>query len=307
MTQVFLLGLVAGTLASGVSVFYATLGEVIGERAGIVNLGIEGVMLVGAASAFASTAVTGNALLGMAVGVACGVAFNLVLGLLVVTRRTNQLASGLALWFLGAGASTLVGRAYTGTNIAGIPALHLPGVSGLPAMWQRVFDQDLTVYLAVPAALAVAWLLWRTRWGLRLRATGEDRMAAFAAGLHPDRLQYQALALAGALYGLGGAQLALAYTKTWQEGMTAGRGFIAVIIVIFAMWRPLRAVWGALLFGGAIALGIQLQVAGNTTSPFLLDMLPYVLTLLVVLVFGRPKAFGVPMGLREVFEGTAKG
>jgi len=307
MTSVIVLGVIAGAFASGVSVFYAALGEVIGQRAGIVNLGIEGVMLVGASSSFAVTAITGNAVEGLVVGVVAGIALNLILGLLVVSRRTNQLASGLALWFLGTGASTLIGRNYTGTNITGLGQVRLPGSALLPVMWQRVVDQDLLVYLALPAALLVSWLLWRTRWGLHLRAVGENRMAAFAAGLHPSLLQYQALALAGALYGLGGAQLALAYTKTWQEGMTAGRGFIAVIIVIFAMWRPVRTILGALLFGGAIAVGIQMQVSGNQTSPFLLDMLPYVLTLLVVLIFGRPKAFSVPMGLREVFEGTAKG
>jgi ABC-type uncharacterized transport system permease subunit len=306
MTTVIVLGVIAGALASGVSVFYAALGEVVGQRAGIVNLGIEGVMLVGAATSFAVTAVTGSAVLGLFAGAAAGTAFNLILGLLVVTRRTNQLASGLALWFLGTGASTLIGLSYTGTHIDGLGEVRLPGSDLLPAAWARVIDQDILVYLGFPAALAVTWLLWRTRWGLHLRAVGEDRMAAFAAGLNPAKLQYQALALAGALYGLGGAQLALAYTKTWQEGMTAGRGFVAVVIVIFALWRPLRAIAGALLFGGAVALGLQLQVRGVPVSPFLLDMLPYVLTLLVVLVFGRPKAFAVPMGLREVFGGTAK-
>ncbi len=306
MITIITLGVIAGALASGVSVFYAALGEVIGQRAGIVNLGIEGVMLIGAASSFAATAITGSVAFGLLVGVAAGLAFNLILGLLVVTRRTNQLASGLALWFLGAGMSTLIGLSFTGTHIEGLGEVRLPGSDLLPAAWARVIDQDVLVYLALPAAIAVTWLLWRTRWGLRVRAVGEDRLAAFAAGLHPDRLQFQALALAGAFYGLGGAQLALAYTRTWQEGMTTGRGFVAVVIVIFALWRPLRAVLGALLFGGAVALGLQLQVRGLPVSPFLLDMLPYVLTLVVVLLFGRPKAFAVPMGLREVFGGTAK-
>lgn len=306
MITIITLGVIAGALASGASVFYAALGEVVGQRAGIVNLGIEGVMLMGAASSFAAVAITGSVVLGLVVGVAVGLMFNLVLGLLVVTRRTNQLASGLALWFLGAGLSTLIGLSFTGSHIEGLGELRPPGSDQLPAALARVVDQDVLVYLALPAAIAVTWLLWRTRWGLHVRAVGEDRLAAFAAGLHPDRLQYQALALAGALYGLGGAQLALAYTRTWQEGMTTGRGFVAVVIVIFAMWRPIRAVLGALLFGGAVALGLQLQVRGLPVSPFLLDMLPYLLTLIVVLVLGRPKAFAVPMGLREVFGGTAK-
>jgi len=306
MTTTILLGVLAGTLASGVSVLYAALGEVVGQRAGIVNLGIEGVMLVGAASSFVIAAVTGNAVLGVLVGAGAGLLFNLILGLLVVTRRTNQLASGLALWFLGTGISTMIGVNYTGSNITGLGPIMLPGVDRLPSDVARVFQQDAFVYCSLPLALLIAFVLWRTRWGLHLRAVGEDRMSAFAAGLHPDRLQHQALAIAGALYGLGGAQLALAYTKTWQEGMTSGRGFVAVVIVIFALWRPVRAIWGALLFGGAVALGLQLQVRGLPISPFLLDMLPYALTLLVVLVFGRPKAFAVPMGLREVFGGTSK-
>ncbi len=306
MVTAIILGVVAATLASGVAVLYAALGEVVGQRAGIVNLGIEGVMLVGASVSFVVTVMTGSAPLGVAAGAGAGVIFNLVLGLLVVTRRTNQLASGLALWFLGAGISTLIGVNYTGSNIAGLGPLILPGVELLPREVARVFQQDVFVYGAFPLALLIAWLLWRTRWGLHLRAVGEDRTAAFAAGLRPDRIQYQALAIAGAMYGLAGSQLALAYTKTWQEGMTSGRGFVAVVIVIFALWRPVRAIAGALLFGGAVALGLQLQVRGVPVSPFLLDMLPYVLTLLVVLVFGRPKAFAVPMGLREVFGGTAK-
>lgn len=303
MTAAILVGIVAGAIASGTSVLYATMGEIVGQRAGVVNLGIEGVMLVSAAVGYGVTSLTGSPLLGVAAAAAAGASFQLVFALFVVSRRTVQLASGLALWMLGAGLSALIGRSFIGTRI---DALAEVDPSFLPDLLRPLVRQDVLVYLALPAALALWWVLQRTRWGLHLRAVGEDRAAAFAAGLRPSVIQYQALVLAGAFSGLGAAQLALGYARTWQEGMTAGRGFVAVAIVIFSLWHPVRAVAGALLFGGAVALGLQLQALGAPVSPFLLDMLPYVLTLLVVLVWGRPKAFAVPMGLRAVFEGTAK-
>lgn len=303
MTLEIVIGVLAGAIALGASVLYATLGEILGERAGIVNLGIEGTMLVGAAVSFAVTASAGNAVVGLAAGAIAAGAFNCILGLLVVTRRTNQLASGLALWLLGAGVSTLVGSAFVGQHIEGLPDLEFVALAD---PWAQLFRHDALVYLMIPIALVVWWVLRGTRWGLRLRAVGEDRAVAFAAGLRPALIQYEALFIAGVLSGAGGAQLALAFTKTWQEGMTVGRGFVAVAIVIFSLWHPLRAIIGALLFGGAIALGLQLQALGVPISPFLLDMLPYALTLAIVLVWGRPKAFTVPMGLREVFEGTGR-
>ena len=306
MTLSILVGIAAGAMASGASVLYATLGEIVGQRAGIVNLGIEGVMLVSAAVGYAVTATTGSAAAGIAAAALTGAAFNLVLAVFVVSRRTVQLASGLALWMLGAGLSTLIGRAFVGSPIAGVADVELPFAAALPPLAQQLLRQDPLVYLAAPVALLLLWVLRRTRWGLHVRAVGEDRTAAFAMGLRPSVLQYQALALAGLLYGIGAAQLSLAYARTWQEGMTAGRGFVAVAIVIFSLWHPGRAIAGALLFGGAIALGLQLQALGAPVSPFLLDMLPYALTLAVVLLWGRPKAFTVPMGLRTVFEGAAR-
>ena len=299
-------GIIATTLALGPSILYAALGEVIGQRTGIVNLGIEGVMLMGASIGFIVGVTTGSAVLGIAAGVAAGSLFNLLLAVMVVSRHTNQLASGFAVYFLGGGISTLIGASYVGRRLNGLGQFDVPLLSRLPHPWDNVFHQDALVWLMVPIAILLWWLLFRTRWGLHLRAVGEDKNAAFAAGLHPGRLQYQALALAGALSGLAGAHLAVAYTKTWQEGMTSGRGFVAIVIVIFALWRPVRAIPGALLFSAAIAVGLQLQVHGSTISPFLLNMLPYVLTIAVVLAWGRAKAFTVPAGLREVFAGTSK-
>ena len=299
-------GIIATSLALGPSVLYAALGEVVGQRTGIVNLGIEGVMLMGAAVGFAVGVTSHSAALGVLAGIGVGCVFNLLLGVMVVTRHTNQLASGFALYFLGGGISTLIGRDYVGRRLRGLGPLTVPGLSDLPHPWDGVFRQDPLVWLMVPIAALLWWLMFRTRWGLHLRAVGEDKNSAFAAGLHPGRVQYQALAVAGGLSGLAGAHLALAYTKTWQDGMTAGRGFVAIVIVIFALWRPLRAIPGALLFSGAIAVGLQLQAHGSHISPFLLDMLPYLLTIAVVLAWGRARAFAVPAGLREVFAGTSK-
>jgi general nucleoside transport system permease protein len=292
----------ATTLALCPSVLYATLGEIVDQRTGIVNLGIEGVMLVGAAAGFAVGVVTGSSALGLLGGVAAGIAFNLLFAVLVVSRGTNQLATGFALYFLGAGISTLIGSEYVGRSVGGLASVHVP----LPGAFDKVLNQDVLVWLMVPAAFACWWLLFRTRWGLHLRAVGEDRDSAFAAGLHPSSLQYQALIVAGGFSGLAGAQLAISYTKTWQDWMTAGRGFIAIVIVMFALWHPVRAVVGALLFGASTAIGLQLQAQGSGISPFVLDMLPYVVTIAVVLIWARARAFTVPAGLREVFTGTAK-
>jgi ABC-type uncharacterized transport system permease subunit len=298
--------IVAITLALTPSVLYATFGEIVGQRAGIVNLGIEGVMLVGASVGFAVGIVTGNSYVGLVAGAGAGVVFNLLLAAIVIGRGTNQLASGFALYFLGGGISMLIGAKYVGSNLHGLGQIGIPGLSALPAPWDQIFRQDLLVWLMVPVAAALWWVLFRTRWGLRLRAVGEDKDFAFSAGLHTRRIQCQALAVAGALYGLAGADLVLAYTKTWQDWGTAGRGFIAIAIVILALWHPMRAILGALLFSAAVAVGIELQAQGSPISPFLLDMLPYLVTIAVVLAWGRPKAFTVPAGLREVFAGTAK-
>lgn len=299
-------GGIAIAIQVGTPVLYPTLGEVLGQRGGLVNLGIEGVMLMSAAVGYAVTAVTGNIILGVLAGVAAGAGFNLLFGVLVVTRRSNQLASGLSLYFLGAGLSALIGASYIGERIEGLRQLGFPGLSSLPDPWGRLFQHDILVWLVAPIAFLLWWVLSRTRWGLKLRATGEDRNSAYAVGLHPSRLQYQALGIAGCLSGLGGVELALGYTKTWQEFMTTGRGFIAIVIVIFSLWHPLRAIGGALLFGAATAIGLQLQAQGASVSPYLLDMLPYLATLTIVLIWGRPRAFTAPMGLREVFQGTAE-
>jgi general nucleoside transport system permease protein len=301
MSTAFIIGVLVSSILSGTSLLYATLGELVGERAGIVNLGLEGIMLIGAATGFAATAWTGNPYLGLVAAAIAGTAANLIFAYLVIGRRANQLASGLSLMFFGFGLSALVGRPFVGTLITGLPRLRLPGFDGVGG---RLLSYDILVWLAVPAAVLTWWLLFRTRWGLGLRAVGESPAVAYAAGYRPALLQYQALALAGGLGGIAGAHLSIALTLTWAEGMTAGRGFIAIALVIFARWNPLWAIVGALLFGGAEALQLQLQAAGADVSPFLMNMVPYLLTLLVLVVWGFNRQSAAPAALGRTLVGV---
>ena len=305
MSPDFFQGWLAGAILASTPIFYAALGEVLVEKAGLINLGVEGTMLVGASVAFAVTSTTGSVVWGLGAAVAAGGLFNLLLGPLVVLRGANQLASGLALMFLGQGLSAYYGKPFVGTTVDGLVPLPLPGLSRIPWLGPILFRQDALVYLAVPSAILVWWLLHRTAWGLHLRAVGEDRLVAYAAGSRTDLLRHQALFLGGMLAGIAGAHLSLAIAHTWTEGLTAGRGFIAVVLVIFAAWSPLRVLAGALLFGGALALQIQLQARGAAVSPFLLDMLPYLVTLLVLVQLRKASRGRMPEGLREVFESSA--
>jgi general nucleoside transport system permease protein len=296
--------LLSGAVLSGTPLLYATLSELVSQRAGVVNLGLEGVMLVGAVSGFIAAVHTGSAAVAVVVAALAGGVFNLLFAYLVLARRANQLATGLALMFCGVGLSALMGVRYVGSQIAGLPELRLPGLADIPGLGPALFAHDALVYAAVPLAVLVWWVFRATRWGLAVRAVGENPVAAFAAGRDPHVLQYQALFLAGVLGGLAGAHLSLGVARTWSEWMTAGRGFVAVALVIFARWHPLRAVGGALLFGGAISLQLSLQVLGVPVSPFILDMLPYVLSL-VVLAAGRgAHRHAAPASLGRVFQGT---
>jgi simple sugar transport system permease protein len=296
MSTALVIGVIAGAVLSGTSLLYATLGELIGQRAGIVNLGLEGIMLIGAAAGFAVASLSGDAYVGVLAAALAGMAANLLFGYLVIGCRANQLAAGLSLMFFGFGVSALIGRPFVGALITGLPRLARTDV--------RLLDYDVMVYFAVPAALLVWWLLFRTRWGLGLRAVGESPAVAFAAGRSPAALQYQALGFAGLLGGIAGAHLSLAVTLTWAEGMTGGRGFIAIALVIFAKWDPRLAVLGALLFGGAETLQLQLQVAGADVSPFVMTMVPYLLTLLVLVVWGWRRQSAAPAGLGRTFVGV---
>lgn len=304
MSLLALLGVLSSAIFSGVSLLYTTIGETINQRSGIVNLGLEGVLLVSASSGFAVTVITGNPYLGMLVATLAGGLMNMILGYLVIHRQANQLASGLALMFFGFGLSALIGKPYVGAKINGLPRFTLPGLSELPRLYTSLFSFDILIYLALPMAILVWWLLFRTRWGLGLRAVGENADTAFASGRDPRLIRYQALFLGGLLAGLGAAHLSIAYTMNWTEYMTAGRGFIAVALVIFSRWHPLRAIAGALLFSGAVAFQLLLQSSGVQISPFLLDTIPYILTLLVLIAWGGNRKQSAPASLGRVYHGA---
>jgi ABC-type uncharacterized transport system permease subunit len=304
MSLLSILGVLSSAVLSGTSLLYTTLGEIINERSGIVNLGLEGVLLISASSGFAVTAMTGSPYLGVLVAMLAGGLMNMIIAYLVINRQANQLASGLALMFFGFGLSALIGKPYVGARIQGLPRLLLPGLGSLPPLYTSLFKFDLLVYLVAPMAVLVWWVLFRTRWGLGLRATGENADAAFASGRNPRRIRYQALFLGGLLAGLGAAHLSIAYTMNWSEYMTAGRGFIAVALVIFSRWHPLRAIVGALLFSGAVAFQLLLQSSGVQISPFLLDTIPYILTLLVLIAWGGNRRQSAPASLGRVYHGT---
>ena len=294
--------LLSGSILAGTPLLYATVAELIGERAGIVNLGLEGVMLMGAVVGFITMVQTGSAAAALVAGALAGALFNLLFAFVVITRRANQLASGLALLFCGVGLSALIGGPYIGSRVAGLPEIRIPGLAELPLVGVVFFQHDGLVYASGPIAVLVWWVLFHTRWGLHLRAVGENPTAAFAAGKSPAALQFQALFIAGLLGGIAGVHLSLGPARTWAEWMTAGRGFIAVALVIFSKWHPLRAIGGALVFGGAISLQLQLQALGVPVSPFLLDMLPYLLSLALLAAWGGARRHAAPASLGRVFQ-----
>ena len=303
----FVEDVLAGTVRSASSVLFAAEGEVIAERSGIVNLGVEGCMLSGAVAAFAITAETDLMPLGILGGAVAGALLALLHAFLVIAGRANQLASGLAVYFLRLGATAALGYRYVSHPIAALDAVRVPLLADLPVVGPALFRQDPLTY----AALALGPLLWlflyRTRWGLILLATGERGDVAFAYGHSPARVRYLAVTVGGALAGVGGAQLVLAYTRIWVENVTVGRGFVAVALVIFATWDPLRATAGAFVFGGAVSLQLQLQARGVHVTSFALDAAPYVLTLAVLVLSSRGRALQrAPEGLAAVF-GRARG
>jgi general nucleoside transport system permease protein len=296
-------GVLDGGVRAGTPILYATLGEVVAERAGVVNLGVEGMILAGACAGFVTTALTQSPLLGVAAAAAAGGLASLVHAFMVVTVRANQIASGLALMFLCLGVTSFVGRPWVGVKINAIPALAGPRVAALPVLGRLLGGHDALVWGAYLLAPVIWAFLFRTHWGLALRAVGERQTVAYASGLPTALIRYGAVATGGVLSGLAGAHLSLAYARSWVEGMSNGRGFIAVALVIFATWHPLRAVVGAVAFGAVFALQLQIQARGVAISPYFLDMTPYLLTLLGLLLLGRTQRHTLPEGLTEVFEG----
>lgn len=279
--------LVTLTLAAGTPLVFAALGELVTEKSGVLNLGVEGMMLVGAVTSFAFAATTGSPWLGVGAGVVAAGAVSLLFGVLTLGLMANQVASGLALSLFGLGLSAFVGLPYVSVVIEGIPPLALPGLSDLPVIGKLLFAHNPLVYASLLLFALVQLFLYRTRAGLVLRAVGESPQSAHAIGYPVVAIRYAAVLFGGACAGLAGAYLAVAYTPLWVEGMTAGRGWIALALVVFATWKPWRVLAGAYLFGGVTLAQFQAQALGIDIASQLLSMLPYVATIVVLAIISR--------------------
>jgi simple sugar transport system permease protein len=282
-----LLELVVLTLAAGTPLVYAALGELVTEKAGVLNLGVEGMMLVGAVTSFAVAATTGQPWLGVIAGLAAGALLSLIFAVLTLTLMANQVATGLALSLFGVGLSAFAGLDYVSVVIEGIKPFGSGTLAELPVIGKLLFGHNPLVYLSLLLFAGIQWFLYRTRAGLVLRAIGESPQSAHAIGYPVVRIRYLAVLFGGACSGLAGAYLAVAYTPLWVEGMTAGRGWIALALVVFATWRPWRVLAGAYLFGGVTLATFQAQAGGLDVPSQLLSMLPYVATIVVLAIISR--------------------
>ena len=284
--------LLAALMVSATPILLAALGELVVEKSGVLNLGVEGMMVSGAAVGFIAAYTTGSPVLGFAAGAAGGALLALVFGVLTQIFLSNQTATGLALTLFGIGLAALLGQSYVGSAAPMTPKLPIPLLSDIPYIGRIFFRHDAMVYLSVIACFAVWWFLNRARAGLVLRAVGENHTAAHALGYKVVRIRLMAIAFGGAMAGLGGAYLSLVRVPTFTENVTAGQGWIALAIVVFASWRPLRLLAGAYLFGGLGVLQLNLQAAGASIPVEFLSMAPYLVTILtlVVLSAGRARA-----------------
>ncbi len=273
------------TLIAGTPLLLGTIGEIICERSGILNLGVEGVMSIGAVTAFIVTFYTNSPWLGLYAAVFAGMMISMVHAFASITLQSNQVVSGLALTMLGLGISGLVGKPYVGKPlVVKMQTFPIPVLSDIPFVGPIFFNQSPFFYMAILLAVAAWFTLEHTRIGIKIRSTGENPKATEAQGVHVSMIRYACVLAGGAFSGLAGAHLSISYSKSWIEGMTAGRGWIVIALTIFALWNPTRAMVGAFLFGGIFVLQYLLQPMG--ISPNFLAMLPYLTTLVVLLIIG---------------------
>ena len=279
--------LLAATLSGGTVLAIASLGLLINEKAGIVNLGAEGMMLCAAIAGFATVVHTGSSWLGFAAGMAAGAFLAALFGGLVIWLNTNQYATGLALTLFGAGFSAFVGIGYVREKLPEQPQYPIPILADIPFIGPALFRQHPMVYIAMALAAGLVWFLYRTRSGLVLRSVGESPESAHALGYPVRRIRLAAVVAGGALCGLAGAYVSVVYTPLWVEGMIAGKGWIALALTTFATWRPARVLLGAYLFGGVTMLQFHLQGQGVNVPPQFLSMLPYLATIVVLMLISR--------------------
>ena len=299
-----LVPLLSGTLVAATPLIYAALGELVAERSGVLNLGVEGMMLIGAIAAFASAVAGHGALVAALAGAAAGAGAALLFAALALSLATNQYAAGLALTILGSGLSGFIGHRFGGDSVTSLARVHVPVLSNLPIVGPILFAQDPMVYLALAATAVVWWFLYRTKPGLIVRVIGEGPQSAHAIGHPVILIRYATTLFGGAMAGLGGAYLSLAYTPLWVEDMTAGRGWIALALVVFAAWRPWRLVAGAWLFGGVSVVQLFAQGFGVRVPSEALSALPYLATIVVLVAMSRnPRTLrlNTPLALAQPF------
>ena len=276
--------LIASLMVAATPILLAALGELVVEKAGVLNLGVEGMMIMGAVTGFAAAVTTGSPALGMLAAIGAGGLMALIFGVLTQVLMANQVASGLALTLFGLGLSALVGQGFVGAVPPRTEKLTFGPLTDLPVVGRILFNHDILVYVSLALALAVWWWLKATRSGRILRAVGENHDSAHALGYKVRRVRILAIVFGGACAGLGGAYLSLIRVPQWTEGMTAGAGWIALALVVFAAWRPGRALLGAYLFGGIMVLQLNLQAAGFRIPVEYLAMSPYIITILVLVL-----------------------
>ncbi len=298
--------LVASLMMASVPIILAAIGELVVEKSGVLNLGVEGMMIIGAICGFAVAVETGSPLLGFVGGALGGAALSLIFALLTQVLMANQVATGLALTLFGLGLSSLLGQSYVGVKPPPTGRLDLGPLSDVPGLGTMLFRHDAMVYLSIAAVAAVWFVLRHTRTGLVLRAVGENHEAAHALGYHVVRIRVLAILFGGAMAGLGGAYLSLIRVPQWTDGITAGAGWIALAIVVFASWRPWRVLLGAYLFGGITVLQLNLQAAGARIPVQYLSMSPYLITILVLVIMSadRRRSTAAPASLGKTFHAS---
>ncbi len=295
--------LIASLMVASVPILLAALGEMVTEKAGVLNLGVQGMMITGAISGFAVAVHTGSPLLGFAAGAAGGATLSLLFALLILGLQANQVASGLALTLFGVGLSSLIGQSYSEIRAPQTKPLDFGPLGDIPFIGNVVFSHDWVVYLSLFMVAAIWWFVTRTRGGLVLRAVGESAEAAHALGYKVARIRLAAIAFGGAMAGMGGAYISLFRVPQWTDGIVGDAGWFALAIVVFASWRPVRVLIGAYLFGGITVLQLNLQAAGSKIPVEYLSMAPYLVTIVVLVAIsaGKGRAAVAPAALGQNF------
>ena len=287
MDSAIIVSILISVCVASTPLLLAATGELVVERSGVLNLGVEGMMIIGAVAGFAVAQVTGNPYLGALAGIAAGAVFSLLFAFLTLSLVANQVATGLALTILGLGLSGMIGEGFVGQPGIKMLPIDIPILTDLPLVGKLLFGQDVLFYSSLILVAVVSWFLFRTRAGLMLRSVGDNPKSAHALGIPVIRIRYMAVMFGGACAGLAGAHLSLVYVPQWVEGMTAGRGWIALALVVFASWRPARALVGAYLFGAVTIAQFHAQAFGIPIPAQFLTSLPYIATIVVLVLIAR--------------------